>query len=36
MTVRIGICGFGKMGQIRAHAIEGQGLQVVKIFDARL
>jgi 1,5-anhydro-D-fructose reductase (1,5-anhydro-D-mannitol-forming) len=32
--VRIGICGFGKMGQIRADAIEALGIgKIVKVFD---
>jgi 1,5-anhydro-D-fructose reductase (1,5-anhydro-D-mannitol-forming) len=36
MTIRFGICGFGKMGQTRAEAIEGQGGTVVRIFDTHL
>ena len=36
MTTRIGICGFGKMGQIRANAIGPRSdCEVVKVFDVQ-
>lgn len=37
MGVKIGMCGFGKMGQIRADAIEAYGIgEIEKVFDKQI
>jgi predicted dehydrogenase len=33
MVVRVGIAGFGKMGQIRAQSLQAAGAKIVKVFD---